>query len=305
MVSSTRLYRATAKPVVAITSATSRLGSRTALHLLRYGHVDVRALVRRATSPEASDLAHRGAYVVEVDPDDQLALENTFEGVASVCCVHRAEGNEDIEAQARFAIAVAHAAQAACTPHFVYLSEAGAEIQTEHPHLEARRRVEHTIAKLNLLATIVRPAPLYEQFDAPWTSRLVLMGALRSALGQGRSLPMIAETDVAWFAARACERPTALRGLSFEIAGDYLTVREIAAAHKRATGSSLRGLPLPEWLPRPLGAEVSGIVAWARSHAFGADLRVLRQQHPNLLSLERWFKRRAERSKSGSVQLAL
>jgi hypothetical protein len=32
---------------------------------------------------------------------------------------------------------------------------------------------------------------------------------------------------------------------------------------------------------------------------------MLRRQHPNLLSLERWFKRRAERAKSGAVQLAL
>ncbi len=300
-----RSLAACSKPVVLVTSATSRLGSRTALHLLRYGHVNVRALVRRASSPEAVDLGHRGAHVVEADPDDPLALEAAFENVAAICCVHRPERNEDLETQARFATAIAGAARAAETPHFVYLSEAGAETPSEHPHLEARRRVERTISALGLAATILRPAPLYEQLDASWPTRLVLMGALRSALGQARALPMIAETDVGWFAARACERPMALRGLSFEIAGDRLTVDEIAAAHKRATGSSLRGLPLPDWLPRPVGAEVAGIIEWAKSHAFGADVRMLRRQHPNLLSLERWFKRRAERAKSGAVQLAL
>ncbi|NUO53411.1 MAG: NmrA family NAD(P)-binding protein [Polyangiaceae bacterium] len=288
-----------------VTSATSRLGSRTALHLLRYGHVEVRALVRRASSPDAIDLGRRGAYIVEADPDDPLSLEAAFDNVAAVCCIHRPEGTEDVDAQARFAMAIAGAARAAETPHFVYLSEAAAELPSDHPHLEARRRVEQAIRDLGLVATILRPAPLYEQFDAPWPARLVLMGALRSALGQGRALPMIAETDVAWFAARACERPMALRGVSFEVAGDRLTVDEIAAAHKRATGSSLRGLPLPGWLPRPIGSEMSGLIDWARSHAFGADVRMLRRQHPNLLSLERWFKRRADRARSGAVQLAL
>ncbi len=293
------------KPLVVVTCATSRLGFYTAQHLLRWGRVDVRALVRSARHPRAVELARRGAELVDLGERTSGLVARAVADASCICCVHRAEPGEDFDAAAHRAAKIALAAKSVEPPHFVYVSEAAAEQPSELSHVESRRHLEQTVQEIGLRTTILRPAPSYELFATWWGARPFVVGAMRATLGSHRAVPLVAEADVGWFAARASETPARSSGVTLEIAGDSLTLAEIAAVHQRATGERLRGVRVPAWLVESLSVDLAATLGWARSHNFAADIPRLRRQHPGMLTLEGWFRRRADRTDGAPVQLAL
>lgn len=292
-----------AKPLVLVTNPTSRLGRLTIGHLCRYNRVAVRALVADTSESANRVLEAAGAEPFAGSLDDPPSISRALCGVSAICSLPEVGAAVDtITRRARF---LAGAALAAKTPHFVHVSIAGAADHDGFDLLKAALTVEQNIRATGIRPAILRPVPRFESFDVSWPARYFLVGALRTLLGHNRELHLISESDVAWFAARSCERPEASAGLILEIAGDKLTAGEIAAAHKRATGSALRGLPVPSWLAEPISPDMISTARWLRTHAFTADLSYLRRQHPNLMRFERWLRRRARGEQPPNIQLTL
>jgi uncharacterized protein YbjT (DUF2867 family) len=278
-------------PLVLVTEPTSALGTLTIGHLLRYSRVAVRAITPDPRERDAVSLSLRGVDVVPGDLDDRASLVDAAQGADAIVSIQPFDRGYDLDV--RRGCTIAEVVATAQTPHLVHVSAAGADRPNDVPTLEARRRIERKITSLGLRATILRPAPTFESFDVAWGARALVVGALRSVLGATRALPMIALTDVGWFAARACERPATFASRTLEIAGDRLTVDEMSAAHQRATGRPLRAVPAPTWFAQQVSSDVSRILPWLRTHTLDADVAFLRRQHPNMLTLERWFRRRA------------
>jgi hypothetical protein len=114
--------------------------------------------------------------------------------------------------------------------------------------------------------------------------RSVSLGMFAGAVPPDKTLQMIAVDDIGVFARHAFEQPGRTIGQALELAGDALTVTQIAAALGGA-----RYLRIPLGLTRRMGAELRMIV-WFGEAGYQADIPALRAIHPGLLTFEQWVR---------------
>jgi uncharacterized protein YbjT (DUF2867 family) len=166
----------------------------------------------------------------------------------------------------------------------------GAERRSGVPHFESKGRIEEHIHALGLRATILRPVAFMDMFGGPAVARVMFSNLLRTVLGDSKRLQLVATRDIGWFAARALEQPEAFAGRTIALAGDELSVPEMAEAYKRARGGSTLRIPVPRFLLRVMPREMSTMLRWFGEHGYQADIAALRKEHPGLLTYEQWLR---------------
>lgn len=273
---------------ILVTGATGNQGGATARHLLTDGW-NVRALVRDDTTPAAAALAAAGAELVRGDLKEPASLVAAMRGAHGVYSVQSA--NPDELAQG---LAVADAARAAGVRHLVYSSVGGAESQNayyvEHGWEPIEKwQVEQHIRRLDLPATVLRPAGFMEDFVSP--ARFFQNGSLSVPWRDDLTMQLIAIDDIGAFAALAFAHPDDYLGVSMEITGDRLTTPRIAAALSAAAGRPMPHTRVPLdtlWEHAPAAAKV---FTWTDERYFDADPAPLRAAHPGLMDFETWLRR--------------
>jgi uncharacterized protein YbjT (DUF2867 family) len=274
--------------IITVSGATGRQGGAVARHLLADGW-HVRALTRDPGSPAAQALAASGAEVVEGEFDDRASLDRALRGAHGVFSVQNFWlPGVGFDGEVRQGRALADAAAGAGVGHFVYSSVGGADRNSGLAHFESKWLIEQHVRKSGLPYTIFRPVYFMENLRAPWNAPKD--GVL--ALGYKPEVPvqMIAVEDIGAFAALAFARPEQYLGTATEIAGDSLTMPQVAERWSRVTGEPVRYVQVPLDQIRSRNPENARMVEWMNESGYRADIPALRRLYPGLHTFEAWLR---------------
>jgi len=274
--------------IILVTGATGQQGGATARHLLAKGW-RVRALTRDPNKPAAQALAAQGAEVVIGDLEDRASLDKVLAGVYGVFSVQQFLGLGS-EGEIRQGKTLADAAKAAGVQHFVYTSVGGAERKTGIPHFESKFTIEQYIQAIGLPVTILRPVFFMENFKiyaGPQEVDGIL--TLTQPLRPDKTMQMIAVDDIGALAALAFEKPQEFIGRALEIAGDELTMPQVAEVFSRITGQPHRFVELPLEQVRTVNAEGTIMLEWFNESGYQANIPALRAIYPEMTTFETWL----------------
>ena len=277
----------TEERVIVVSGATGQQGGAVARHLLAEGW-PVRALSRDPSGDKAQALARSGAEVVAADLDDPSTLEGALSGVHGVFSI-QTPWTRGIEGEIEQGVALAQAAKAAGTAHFVYSSVGGAHRDTGVPHFDSKWRIEERIAELGLRATILRPAFFMENFFMPDTRTGVEAGTLSLGMAPEKPLQMIAVDDIGALTALAFARGEEFVGRAIDISGDELTGPQMAEAFAKVMRRPVAYDQTPIEQIRAFSDDFAKMFEWFNARGYEADIGALRKLHPGLKSFETWL----------------
>jgi uncharacterized protein YbjT (DUF2867 family) len=280
--------------VILVTGATGRQGG-AVLRKLRDRGFPVRALTRDPDQPKARELVGHGTEVIRGDLDDPASLMRALDGVYGVFSVQSSE--KGVDAEVRRGIGLADAAKRSRTSHLVYSSVGSADRRTGIPHFDSKFRIEEHIRGTGLRYTIFRPVFFMENwlnFRDP-----IDRGPLALPLNPERRLQMIAVNDIGAFVALAFEKPGHWQGRSVDIAGDELSMTELAGRFSRSSGHDVRyeQVPWEQW-DQQAGPEMARMWHWFEDVGYHVDIPALRQELPELTGFDRWLSSKWVRSRT-------
>jgi nucleoside-diphosphate-sugar epimerase len=299
------------KPLITVVGALSKQGRSATQTLLQSGRYRVRALTRRAGSPEAQSLARQGAELMSVPLElgHKQALVNAFRGSHGVFLMTPVVIPPDTH-ETELGKQQADAAVEAGVQHIVFSSLENVDAITEGrkfaPHFTDKARVEEYIRTLpvsssfiylalfytNLLEfypprmdgdTLVFPIYLPEDFRAPFVDPLTATG------------PAILEIF---------SNPGEYVGKSLPVIGDIISPGEMVETFRRVTGkkAAYRSAYTREELLRHFPAfganellvrEIVGMVEYAVEYGYfrkERDLLWSRQVNPGTLDWEQFLR---------------
>ncbi|KXK51255.1 MAG: NmrA/HSCARG family protein [Chlorobi bacterium] len=276
---------------ILVFGATGQQGGAVARHLLRHGW-NVRAVTRNPEGEAAQALRDAGAEIVQANLDDPATLASAMEGVHGVFSVQNT-WTDGVEGEIRQGKAVADAAKAAGVQHFLYTSVGGAERNTGIPHFESKWEVEQHIRLLQLPATVIRPVFFFDNLNVmaqpaeEGTGKVLPMG-----MHPERPLQMIAVDDIGAFAAVAFNNPEEYIGREIELAGDEITIPQLAQKYAAITGEPLHFVPLTVDQVKAYNEDMGAMFEWFNSSGYTAKIEDLRKVHPELKDAESWLRSR-------------
>jgi len=272
--------------VILVTGATGKQGGAVLRHLRDAGF-PVRAMTRDPNQERARALVGHGTEVVRGDFNDQASLTRALDGVDGVFSVQTPMG-QGVDAEVRQGIALADAAKRSRISHFVYSSVAAADQKTGIPHFDNKFRIEEHIRATGLRYTIFRPVFFMENWLGMRDG--IEQGALALPLNPDTRLQMIAVEDIGAFVAMAFAHPGHWQGRAVELAGDELSMTELAQAFTRMAGREVRYEQVPwDRFEQQAGREITLMYKWFQEVGFHVDIPALRQEYPNLTGFERWL----------------
>src|ERR671917_2404442 len=276
-----------AERLILVCGATGSQGGAVARSLLDRGF-RIRALTRDAQKPEAQALAEHGAEVVQGDMEDRSSMDRVLEGAYGVFSMQNFwEAGYDREV--RQGKTVADAAKAAGAEHYVYSSVGSAHRQTGIPHFDSKWEVEEHVRGLGLPYTVLRPVFFMQNWE--YMREPILGGTLPQPLDPDKPFQMIDADDIGVFAAMAFENPDGWFGREVDLAGDELTMPEIAGTFSRVTGREVDYFQVPwDQFEEQMGEEYAVMYRWFNDYGYEADIAALRQEYPELTTLERYLR---------------
>lgn len=274
----------TAKTIM-VTGATGHQGGASLRHLRERGFA-VRALTRDPNSPEARSLAGVRTEIVRGDLNDITSVSRALDGVNGVYSVQ--DSKQGFDAEVRQGRSLADIANRLRVSHFVYSSVASADRNTGIPHFESKAGIEKHIRNTGLRFTILRPVFFMENLLAMKSA--VEQGKFSMPLDPKTRLSMVAVDDIGAFVAMAFEHPGHWENRTMELAGDALSMEEIAAAFSRVSGIAVEYSQTP-WkdFEERAGKEITDMFRWFEREGYHVDISGVRQERPQLMSLDRWL----------------
>ncbi len=274
---------------ILVTGATGYQGGAVALALLLNAGWKVRALVREETNSATRTLMGKGAELVTGDRDDRDSLVKALKGVYGVFSVLTSTtgGPED---EIREGNALADLAGDAGIEHFIYSSVAGADRGTGVSFFESKETIERHIREIGLPATIVRPSFFMHNLRAPEMYASIMNGTLALAVKSERPVQMLAVEDLGEFVRIAFENPGEYIGKTIELAGDELTMPQVALALSRRLGKIVQYTQQPIEDVRRFNADMARMFEWMNGHRDRVDIAALCIAHPGMMSFETWLR---------------
>ncbi|MFK0171028.1 NmrA family NAD(P)-binding protein [Streptomyces sp. NPDC090306] len=296
----------TAAAPVLVTGSTGRQGGATARALLSEG-TPVRALVRDPDTPRARAVEELGARLVVGDLNDSATLDAAVDGVRAVFSVQMPAYTDqgfDFPGEVAQATNLMRAARAAGVEQFVQSSTSGVGRHVEAPGwaegrwsmmeapLGTKAAIQDRLRELDFpYWTLLKPSFFMENFEPSMRFYFPrgVEGGLVTVVKPGTHLALVAARDVGRAAAAALAAPATFHRTELELAGDYLTMTEIAAILSRALGTPLSAPDMTEEQ-----AFAAGMPAMGATHAFmeavgqPARPRFARALGIDLTSFEEW-----------------
>ena len=304
---------------VLVTGATGKQGGAVARALLTAG-IPVRALVRDPAAEAALTVAALGAKLVKGDLDDHASLVPAVSGVRAVFSVQTPDiTNLKSDAEMTRGRHLIEAALAAGVPQFVHTSVAGAgqfhrqapgwaEGRWNRQYWESKAVNDERVRAAGFASwTVLKPATFMENLLG-WS---FLFGNWQedgfvTALAPNTRLPLIAVQDIGAAAATVLNGPERFNRMDIELAGDLLTLSELAAVLSEVLGRTIGvhtltpaealaqgmhpmmvsnyefmnevGSPAQPEIARDLGLPTTSFRTWASEH-FGTAARADRSSH--------------------------
>ena len=293
------MAKKTAKTIL-VTGATGHQGGAAMRHLKERGF-DIRALTRDTEKPAARQIAGGRTEVVRGDLDDPASLGRAMEGVYGVYSVQ--DSTKGAETEIRQGRNLSDIANRMRVSHLVYSSVASADRNTGIPHFESKSQIEEHVRRTGLRFTIFRPTFFMENLLA--MKPAVNDGVIRMPLSPETRLQMIAVDDIGAFATLAFEHPGHWEGRAFELAGDELSMQEIAVALSRVTGKTIQYTQAP-WseFEQAAGKEIADMFRWFEREGYHVDISQVRQERPQLMTFDRWLDLHWAKAATGKVSAA-
>ena len=273
--------------MILVSGATGQQGGAVARNLLRRGF-GVRALTRDTEKPEARELADLGAEVVGGDLEDRASIERVLDGVYGVFSVQQF-WESGVEGEVRQGVLLADAARAAGVEHIVYSSVGSAHRETAIPHFDSKFEVEEHVRASGVPYTVLRPVFFMQNWE--FMREPILGGTLPQPLDPGKPFQMIDAWDIGIFAAMAFGDPETWVGREVDLAGDELTMPEIAGTFSRVIGRQVDYFQVPwDGFEEQMGEEYAVMYRWFNDYGYEADVASLKGEHPGLASFEQYLR---------------
>jgi uncharacterized protein YbjT (DUF2867 family) len=255
-----------------VTGATGQQGGAVATALLTKGQ-KIRVMSR--TPEKAAALAKAGAEVVKGNLTNASDLQAALRGVHGVFAMST-PFEAGMDQEVRQGIMMADAAKQAGIVHYVYTSVGSAHRNTGIPHFETKWKVEQHIRQVGLPATVLRPVWFMENFTT--FSKPSADGILMMPMRADKKLAMVALRDIGEFGAAAFMRPNDFLGQAIDLAGDELTMQEVAAQLSKVTGRSIQFQALPlEQAEAALGHDLATMFRWFNEVGYQINVAALKQ----------------------------
>jgi uncharacterized protein YbjT (DUF2867 family) len=273
--------------LILVSGATGQQGGAVVRSLLERGF-GVRALTRDTEKVEARELAGLGAEVVSGDLEDSSSIERVLEGVHGVFSVQQFF-EAGYEGEVRQGVQLADAAKVAGVEHYVYSSVGSAHRETGIPHFESKWEIEEHVRGSGVPYTVVRPVYFMQNWEM--MREPILGGTLPQPLDPDKPFQMVAVEDIGVFAAMAFEDPDEWLGREVDLAGDEMTMPEIADTFSRVIGRQVDYFQVPwEGFEEQMGEEFTVMYRWFNDYGYEADIAALKEEHPGLVSLEQYLR---------------
>jgi uncharacterized protein YbjT (DUF2867 family) len=271
--------------LILVTGATGQQGGAVARQVLKQPGFSVRALTRDSAKAAAQALAQAGAEVFQGDLDDPASIKRALAGAWGVFSVQNFM-DAGYDGEIRQGKALADAAKSAGVQYFVYTSVVSADRKTGLPHFESKWQIEQHIAHSGLSYTILRPA-FFMQNWYNYMREPILNGTLPLPLKQQTRLQQISTEDIGAIAARAFQNPAKWPGRTLELAGEELTMHQVAETLSRVLGRTVKYVQVAwDQFRQSAGEEMTKMYRWFDDVGYHVDIPSLRKEYANLATLE-------------------
>ncbi|MBK9405402.1 MAG: NmrA/HSCARG family protein [Ignavibacteria bacterium] len=273
---------------ILVTGSTGQQGGAVARHLLKDGW-KVRAFVRDEKKESAIELEKSGAELFKGDMNDSESLDKAMEGIYGVFSIQNF-WEHGYDGELNHGKAVADAAKKANVQHFLQSSVGGAERNTKLPHFDVKFEIEKYLKSLNLPVTVIRPVFFMENFKT-WFKPVEADGklTLNMAMKADTKLQMIAVDDIGAISAKIFDNPDKFIGKEIELAGDELTMPEVAALYETNTGKKTEFVELPVSVIRTNSEEMADMFQWFIDKGYEADLKTQKDLFGKTISFKEWL----------------
>jgi uncharacterized protein YbjT (DUF2867 family) len=270
---------------ILVTGATGHQGGAVLRHLRERGFA-CRALTRDPAKPQARTLMAPGVEVIRGDQEDQTSLVHALEGTYGAFAVQNLESG--VDAEIRQGINMIDAAKRSRITHYVYSSVGAADQKTGIPHFESKFRIEEHLRGSGMQFTIVRPVFFMENWLG--MRQAIDNGTIALPLDPATRLQMIAVDDIGGVVAAAFEHSGKWQGRALDIAGDELSMSELAQVFSRVAGRevSYQQVPWNDFEARA-GHEMTVMYRWFQDVGYHTDISAVRQEYPKLTTFDRWL----------------
>jgi uncharacterized protein YbjT (DUF2867 family) len=273
--------------LILVSGATGQQGGAVARSLLGRG-IGVRALTRDPEKPEAKELVDLGAEVASGDLEDRSSIERVLDGVHGVFSVQQS-WETGVEGEVRQGVLLADAAKAAGVDHYVYSSVGSAHRETGIPHFESKWEVEEHVRGSGVPYTVLRPVFFMQNWE--FMGEPILGGTLPQPLDPDKPFQMVDANDIGVFATMAFENPGEWIGREVDLAGDEMTMPQIADTFSRVIGRQVDYFPVPwDQFEEQMGEEYTVMYRWFDEHGYEADIAALKEKHPGLVAFEQYLR---------------
>jgi uncharacterized protein YbjT (DUF2867 family) len=247
----------------------------------------LRALVRDPNSNKARRLMGHGGEVFQGSLDDPDSLMRAMDGVYGVFSVQPYTANEIQQG-----VAVIESAKRQGVSHFVYSSVGSADEKTGIPHFESKVKVEEHLRSSGLRYTILRPAFFMENWLRMfgYWGEPIRNGQVQQPLSPTTNLQMVAVDDIGTFAALAFEHPGKWENRTFSLAGDELSMQQIADAFSRVTARDVKYVQVSwDQFEKTMGQEMTVMYHWFEEKGFHFNIEQVRREYPLTHTFNRWL----------------
>lgn len=228
-----------------------------------------------------------GVEVVRGDMSDRNSLAVPLEGAYGVHSVQNSH-EAGIDGEIRQGINLADVAKASGVSHFVYSSVASADQRTGIPHFDSKARLEEHIRGVGMRFTIVRPVFFMENWLMMRPA--IESGSLSLPLSPATRLQMVAVDDIGGIVLQAFQHPGKWQDRAFELAGDELSMSDLAQIFTRVTGREVQYVQVPwDEFEQQAGSEMATMYRWFENTGYHVDLSAVRQEYHALTSFEQWI----------------
>ncbi|MEE4492026.1 NmrA family NAD(P)-binding protein [Streptomyces sp. BE230] len=260
--------------IVLVTGATGRQGGAAARALLA-ADVPVRALVRDPGSEPARTIEALGAELVRADLSDRASLGPAVEGVRAVFSVQMppmTETSVDFAGELAQATNLVDAAKAGGVRQFVQSSTSGVGEHTRvagwaegrwaamADYFHTKQAIMDAVRGAGFDRwTVIKPAFFME--NLPMLAPKGPRGGLLTVLKPDTELALVAVRDIGAAASHALRDPDRFHQVELELAGDLLTMEQIAQ-----TLSAAWGVPVTAPSMTVEEALAAGMPMWGAGH---------------------------------------
>lgn len=264
------------RKTILVTGATGQQGGAVARSLLSKGE-SVRVLTR--FPQKAQELSALGAEVMRGDYEERDSLQKAVRGVDAVFLM-ATPIEKGVKAEVEHGKAAISLCRRFGSPHIVYSSVCGANRRTGVPHFESKFQIEKFLRDNSQVYTILRPVWFMQNFESQWLLPFLQKGVLSTPILPERTLQMIDVNDIAEFVCAAILHVKDFIGQEIDLAGDGLTMTEIARNLSYALGREVKYEPIPEGkAEEAVGRDMYLMYRWFNTKGYDVDIEGLRKRY--------------------------